>query len=162
MNCLNSFRTEDKLKPREKICKNQDFCRTLMPTEKIKRLEFSQYMKSDSMPSIIYADIESIIRKIDGCAWNPEKSSTMKKGKEIPPEYSMPLIWGFYHRENKHDLLRRKDCMKRFCDSLKRHAKNIILFEKKKIITVSKRRTKIISRGKSMLYLWKRNTGKVC
>ena len=133
-----------------------------MPTEKIKRLEFSQYMKSDSMPSIIYADIELIIRKIDGCAWNPEKSSTMKIGKEIPPEYSMPLIWGFYHRENKHDLLRRKDCMKRFCDSLKRHAKNIILFEKKKIITVSKRRTKIISRGKSMLYLWKRNTGKVC
>ena len=30
------------------------------------------------MPCIIYADIESLIRKIDGCANNPEKSSTLK------------------------------------------------------------------------------------
>ena len=36
-------------------------------------LEFNQYMKSDEMPYIIYADIESLISKIDGCANNPEK-----------------------------------------------------------------------------------------
>ena len=34
-------------------------------------LEFNQYMKSDKMPDIIYPDIESLIRKIDGCANNP-------------------------------------------------------------------------------------------
>ena len=32
------------------------------------------------MPYIIYADIESLIRKIDGCANNPETSSTAKIG----------------------------------------------------------------------------------
>ena len=34
-----------------------------MPTEKKKILEFKQYMKSDKMPYIIYADIKSLIKK---------------------------------------------------------------------------------------------------
>ena len=79
----------------------------------------------------IYADIESLIRKIDRCANNPEKSSTMKIGKHIPCRYSMSTIWGFDHIENKHTLYCGKDCMKKFCDSLKEHTKNIILLEKK-------------------------------
>ena len=33
-------------------------------------------MKSDKMPYIIHADIESAIKKIDRCANNPENSST--------------------------------------------------------------------------------------
>ena len=35
-------------------------------------------MKSDKMPYIIQADIESLIRKMDGCVNNPENSSTEK------------------------------------------------------------------------------------
>ena len=34
-------------------------CGIVMPSEKDKVLEFNQYMKSDKMPYIIYADIES-------------------------------------------------------------------------------------------------------
>ena len=41
-------------------------------------LEFNQYMKSDEMPYIIYADIESLIKNIDGRANNPEDSSTKR------------------------------------------------------------------------------------
>ena len=37
-------------------------------------LQLDQYMKSDKMPYIIYADLESLIEKIDRCANNPEKS----------------------------------------------------------------------------------------
>ena len=33
---------------------------------------------------IIYADIESFIRKIDGCENNPGNSSTTKLGEHIP------------------------------------------------------------------------------
>ena len=36
------------------------------------------------MPYIIYADIESLIKKTDGCANNPEKSSTTKITEHIP------------------------------------------------------------------------------
>ena len=84
-------------------------------------------MKSDKIPYIIYAGIESLIRKIDECANNPEKSPTMKIGEYIPCGYSMSTIWGFDHIENKH-----KDCMKKFCDSLKEYAKNIIILRRKK------------------------------
>ena len=57
LNCLHSFRTENKLKSHEKVCKNKDFCGIVMPSEKDNILEFNQYMKSDKMPYIIYADI---------------------------------------------------------------------------------------------------------
>ena len=63
LNCLHSFITENKLKYHEKICKNKDFCGIVMPSEKNKILEFNQYMKSDKMPYIIYAGMESLIKK---------------------------------------------------------------------------------------------------
>ena len=34
-----------------------------MPSEKDKILGFDQYMKSDKMPYIVYADVESLIKK---------------------------------------------------------------------------------------------------
>ena len=34
--------------------------------------------------------------------------------------------------ENKLDVYRRKDCMKKFCESLREHAMEIIYFNKKK------------------------------
>ena len=63
LNCLPSFRTENKLKSHENACKNKDFCAIAMPSEKNNILEFNQYMKSDKMPYIIYVDIESSIKK---------------------------------------------------------------------------------------------------
>ena len=44
----------------------------------------------------------------------------------------MSKIYGFHHIENKHTLYREKDCLKKICDHLREHAKNIIAFEKKK------------------------------
>ena len=112
LNCLHFFRTENKLKSNEKICKNKGFCGIVMPSEKNNILEYNQYMKSDETSYIIYADIESLIRKIDGCANNPAKSSTTKIGEHIPCGYSMSTIWGFDHIEDKHTLHRGKDYMK--------------------------------------------------
>ena len=34
LNCLNSFGTENQLKSNEKVSKNKNFCRTVMPAEK--------------------------------------------------------------------------------------------------------------------------------
>ena len=52
-------------------------------------------MKSDKMPYIIYAGIESLIRKIDGYANNPENFSTTKIRDYISCRYSISTIWGF-------------------------------------------------------------------
>ena len=104
--------------------------------------------------------MESLIKKMDRCANNPENSSTRKIGEHIPCGYSISTIWAFNNIENKHTLYSGEDCMKKFSSSLREHAKNIIHFEKKKNVTVSKRTVKIISRCKSTLHLWKKNLKK--
>ena len=43
-----------------------------MPSKDTKILEFNQYQKSDKAPFIIYADLECLIEKIDGCKNNSE------------------------------------------------------------------------------------------
>ena len=49
-----------------------------MPSEDTKILESNQYQKSDKEPFVIYADLECLIEKIDGCKKNPENSFTIK------------------------------------------------------------------------------------
>ena len=66
------------------------------------------------MPSTFYADIPSLIRKIDMRANNSEKSSTMKIDEDTPCGNSMSVIWGFDHIKRKHTSSRGKDFMKTF------------------------------------------------
>ena len=63
-----------------------------MPFEENMIVEFNQYLISAKVPSIIYADLEYLIKKIDRCENNPEKSSTTKVGKHIPCGYSVSRI----------------------------------------------------------------------
>ena len=42
-------------------------------------------------------------------------------------------IWAFGHTENKHTLYRGKDCMKKFCESLREHATKKQLVLKKSV-----------------------------
>ena len=110
--------------------------------KKKKILELKQYMKCDKIPYVIYADIESLIRKIDGCANNQEKLSAMKISEYIPCEYSISTIWEFEHVKNKYSLYRGKDCMKRFWASLREHEQRIIGFEKKKMLPLTRKELK--------------------
>ena len=41
------------------------------------------------VPFIIYADLESLLEKMNICHNNPEKSSTTKINKHIPSGYSL-------------------------------------------------------------------------
>ena len=109
-----------------------------MSSEETKILEFNQYQKSDKAPFIIYANLECIIEKIDGCRNNPENSSTTKVSKHIPSGFSMSTISSFRSIENKHDVYRGKDCMKKFCEFLREHAMKIINFKKKKMKLLTK------------------------
>ena len=70
-----------------------------------------------------------------------------KIGEHIPCGYSMSTIWVFDCLENKHALYREKDSMKKFCESLRKNAKNIIDFEKKKILPLTKEELKSYQEG---------------
>ena len=63
-----------------------------MPAKDTKILEFNQYQKSDKSPFIIYADLECLIEKIDGCKNNPKNSFTKKVGEHISSDFSMSTI----------------------------------------------------------------------
>ena len=63
-----------------------------MPSEDTKILEFNQYQKSDKGTFIIYADLECIIERIDGCKNNPQNSSTKKLSDHIPSGFSISTI----------------------------------------------------------------------
>ena len=75
------------------MCKNKDYFGIVLPSENYNIVQFNQYMKSDKISYIIYGDIESLIKKIDGCLSNPENNST------IPCEYSMSTILAFHSTE---------------------------------------------------------------
>ena len=96
-----------------------------MPSEDAKILEFNQYKKSDKPPFIIYADLECIIEEIDRCKNNPENLFTSKVSEHTPSGFSMSTISSFRSIENKHDVYRGKDCMKKFCEFLREHAMKI-------------------------------------
>ena len=63
-----------------------------MLSEDTKILEINKYQKSDKTPFIIYADLESLTEKIDGCKIKPEKSSIIKTGEHITSGLSMSTI----------------------------------------------------------------------
>ena len=56
--------------------------------------------------------------------------------------YSMPAISSFRSIENKPDVYRGKDCMKKFCESLRQHAMRVIIFKMKKMKLLIKERQK--------------------
>ena len=81
------------------------------------------------MPCIIYADLESFIKRIDGYKSNPEKLSTTKICEHVPCRYSVSAIWAFNRIKKKHNVYRGEDCMKKFCEFLREHAMEIINFK---------------------------------
>ena len=65
-----------------------------------------------------YSDMESLIKKIGECAYNPENSSATKIGEHIFCAYSMSIIWAFDQIRNKYTSCRGKNWIKRFCEIL--------------------------------------------
>ena len=67
-------------------------------------------------------------KKTDGCENNPENSSTTKVSENIPSGFSASAILSFKSIENKHNVCRVKDCMKKFYELLREHAIEITIF----------------------------------
>ena len=100
-------------------------------------LDFYQSLKSGhaaTVPSIIYTDFESSIKKVCGYEKNPEESRTAKVAEHIPCGFSISTISSFKGIKYKYDVYRGEDYMKEFYKSLKEHAVEIIKFEKRQLI----------------------------
>ena len=69
---------------------------------------------------------------------NPQNSFTTKVRENIPSDFSMSTISLSKSIEENHDIYRGKDCMKKFCESLRERAMKIINFKKKKMKVLTK------------------------
>ena len=88
------FRTKNKLESHKKVCENKDFC----------NVAYAQYCKSDKAPFITYADLESLMGKIDGCK-NKKKSMT-KVSEHIPSGFSMSIVSSLRHSKQAWHIQR--------------------------------------------------------
>ena len=86
---------------------------------------------------IVYADLESLLEKINTCHNNPKTSSTTKINKHTPSDYSLLTHCSF------DTTTIGKNCMKSFCLDLKEHATKLIDHEKKEMIPLTKEEKKI-------------------
>ena len=101
-----------------------------MPSQRDNILKINQFVKSEKTPCIIYSDLESFFKKIDGFANNPEKSTTIRIGEHIPCRYSMSNVWAFNTIGNKHSLYHGEGCIREL-------ESNEINFEKKEILPLT-------------------------
>ena len=111
LNCFNSYIAKEKLKKHRNVCENHDHCYVEMPEKVNKIFKYNYGEKSIKGPFIIYADIESLLEKLNTCHNNPEKSSATKKDKHTPSGYSLFTHCSFDKTKNKLDYYRGKDCM---------------------------------------------------
>ena len=79
---------------------------------------------------------------------NPEKSSTTKINKHTPSGYSLFTHCLFDTTKNNLDYYRGKNCMKNFCLDLREHATDIINYEKKEMIPLTKKEGKKYNKQK--------------
>ena len=133
---LNYFHSYTSEKKHERICKDHDFCDIKMPDEDNKILKFISREKSIRVPFTIYADLECLLRKINTCSNNPDKSYTEKKATHRPSGYSLVTCCAFDKSKNECNYYRGKDCMEMFCNDLKDQAKKIN-YEKKETIPLT-------------------------
>ena len=105
-----------------------------------KILKYNHGEKSMKVPFIIYANLESLLEKMNTCYNNPEKSITTKINEHTASGYSLFTHCSFDTTKNRLDYYRGKNCMKNFCLDVREHATKIINYEKKRNDTINKRR----------------------
>ena len=75
-NGFNSYTTENKLKQHAEKCNKHESCHMEMPEQFI--LKYNPGEKSLKVPFTIYLDLECMLKKVQSCQNNPEKSYTKK------------------------------------------------------------------------------------
>ena len=87
LNCFNSFKTVNKLNDHKEYCYNNECVKILMPPAGT-FLRFKNFLHSEKAPFAIYADFESLIKNIDGCDPDPNKTYTKKYQKHEPISFN--------------------------------------------------------------------------
>ena len=83
LNCLNGYDDPEKLEKHKEYCSEEESIKINMPKPDT-YIKFKNYLYSERAPFAIYADFESILKPLDTCKPNPNKSYTHKYQKHEP------------------------------------------------------------------------------
>ena len=101
LNCFHSYRTKYRLEKHNNVCENHDYCYIEMLKEGNKVLKYKHGDKSMENPLTIFADLESLLERIDTCHNNPKKSSKTKTNKHTVSVYLLFTNCSFNATRNK-------------------------------------------------------------
>ena len=86
LNCLNGYDTPEKLEKHKEYCNEKESIKINMPPVGT-YLKFENYRYSERAPFTIYADFESILKPLNTCEPDPNKSYTKKYQKHEPVSF---------------------------------------------------------------------------
>ena len=86
LNCLNSFDKPEKLEKHKEYCGEEESVKINMPAPD-SFIKFKNYLYSERAPFAIYADFESLLKPLNTCEPNPNKSYTLKYQKHEPVSF---------------------------------------------------------------------------
>ena len=87
LNCFNSFNTSESLNKHKEYCYENKSVKITMPPQNT-YLRFKNFHHSEKAPFAVYADFESLIKPLDNCNPDPNKSYTKKYQKHEPISFS--------------------------------------------------------------------------
>ena len=86
LNCLNGYDDVDKLEKHKEYCSEEESIKINMPSPDT-YIKFKNYLYSERAPFAIYADFESVLKPLDTCEPDPNKSYTLKYQKHEPVSF---------------------------------------------------------------------------
>ena len=104
LNCFHSYRTHNKLKMRERVCNNHDYC-------------LLKYRSQDKSLKDLnhYADLECLLKKKKTRQNNLENSCAERKVAHKPSGYPLSLNCSFDETKKRRKFYRRKDKVRDHC-----------------------------------------------
>ena len=83
LNCLNGFDEPEKLEKHKEYCSEEESIKINMPKPDT-FIKFKNYLHAERAPFVVYADFESILKPLEACKPDPNKSYTLKYQKHEP------------------------------------------------------------------------------
>ena len=87
LNCLNGFDEMEKLEKHKEYCDEEESIKINMPKPDT-FIKFKNFLYSERAPFVIYADFESLLKPLETCKPDPNKSYTHKYQKHEPLSFS--------------------------------------------------------------------------
>ena len=139
LNCFNSFKSPDSLDKHKEYCYNNECVKISMPPQNT-FLSFKNFRYSEKAPFAIYADFESLVKPMDNCDPDPNRSYTKKYQKHKPSGFSYYIksLYEDVKKSEKRTYIKTKeeepDAEDVFVKWLEEDVKEIANIEPKKII----------------------------